>query len=203
MNEWIPEWEEDVCLISLFAEVPLVKWWQSLIDQCHTYPSLFQSTMRALESTHPAMTGLDRVMTTRWRIQNVSVSKMLPFCHSKVVVSSSRARYQDEYPPQGWPFISLSYDWRDSRCETLSAKTRKVLGKPADHFAHRLTSTDRKLRAPFSFLSALGRISAIQIKPAKGKFILSRSKIIHHWHLKYLLHWALLHVNAIDFFSIV
>lgn len=159
--------------------------------------------MRALESTHPAKTGLDRVMTTRWRIQNVFVRKMLPFCHSKVVVSSSRARYQDKYPPQGWPFISLSCDWRGCRCETFSAKTRKVLGKPADHPPHRLTSTDRNPWAPLSFLSALGRISAIQIKPAKGKFNLSRSKIIHHWHLKYLLHWALLHINATDFFSIV
>lgn len=65
---------------------------------------------------------------------------------------------------------------------------------------HRLTTTDRKVWTPFSFLSAFSRISSIQIKSAKGKFNPSSSKIIHRRHLKCLLHWALLQLTLLTFF---
>lgn len=163
-----------------------------LIDQCHTYPSPCQNTVGVPEVVNPE---------TRCRTQRGPWVERFPFVISKW------------FRPPGWPFPIwlashlIEHGRRGFRGLELGAKSRSIAGKPTDHCPHNWnpqTHGHRQAGQDSIFLPQYIYWNQFHSdKICKGKFNLPSSKIIHQWHLKCLLYWALLQINAIDFFPIL
>lgn len=163
-----------------------------LIDQCHTYPSPCQNTVGVPEVVNPE---------TRCRTQRGPWVERFPFVISKW------------FHPPGWPFPIwlashlIEHGRRGFRGLELGAKSRSIAGKPTDHCPHNWnpqTHGHRQAGQDSIFLPQYIYWNQFHSdKICKGKFNLPSSKIIHQWHLKCLLYWALLQINAIDFFPIL
>ena len=203
MSEWVNEWGSRVggrYLMPLFPEVLLVKWWQSLIDQWHTHPSPCQNIVGVMELTNPQITG-----STRRSVQMCSRVECFPsvvpkwLFHPPLKDDHRRNIPHKSDQPSHWAGLRGFQSTELTALKPGKSQANQLFTFPITG-THRLTTTDRKVWTPFSFLSAFSRISSIQIKSAKGKFNPSSSKIIHRQHLKCLLHWALLQLILLTFF---
>lgn len=165
-----------------FIDSLLVRQQKFLIN--HAYASHYWNTAGALEWISPALTDF-----IGSRTQNVLRSEGLTCFFPKWLLHP--LKQDDDHSPSGKPTSSLRPGWVVCRKGGIfSSKARNLRGNQLITLpitgTQRLTSTDRKWRTPFSFLSALRRTGSIQIKPTKEKFSLLNSKIIYLWHLKYL-----------------